>query len=314
MLSISSCRNSGGMRGESYVTRTEDNDEVWRLINSRELCRRHSSRHVEKQRERGRRGSNRSHRSRRGERDDQRPPKEASSSPLILLLPLEEVIPLVPVIGAGIRALVSGLSAAIKGDDGGSTWDAEAIPRDRSDSGSFRYKYPARVYDLAERALPVHLECTCSTLTVTFACADWRVVTVIHKWAETRPESGPAAFPSRSLDRNNRNARCRIVSPFTRVSPPGSHVPRTRGNGSFRFRTPPEIPRIPALAFSLERISARWMGDSLVFTMERPSEWPLERRECDESQALRSVLRAFSVICNCVSRLLSSAIACNTDH
>jgi len=110
------------------------------------------------------------------------------------------------------------------------------------------------VYDLAERALPVHLECTCSTLTVTFACADWRVVTVIHKWAETRPESGPAAFPSRSLDRNNRNARCRIVSPFTRVSPPGSHVSRTRGNGGFRFRTPPEIPRIPALAFSLERI------------------------------------------------------------
>jgi len=43
------------------------------------------------------------------------PPKKASSSPLILSLPLEEVIPLVPVIGAGIRALVSGLSAAIKG-------------------------------------------------------------------------------------------------------------------------------------------------------------------------------------------------------
>jgi hypothetical protein len=92
------------------------------------------------------------------------------------------------------------------------------------------------VYDLAERALPVHLECTCSTLTVTFACADWRVVTVIHKWAETRPESGPAAFPSRSLDVNNRNARCRTASPFTRASPPGSHVPRTHARKRLLFR------------------------------------------------------------------------------
>lgn len=71
-----------------------------------------------------------------------------------------------------------------------------------------------------------------STCRVAFACANWQVVTVIHKWAGSRPrEQG-----HHSILRSRRGHLIVIIvmpdgctaSPFTRVSsPPGSHAPRT---------------------------------------------------------------------------------------
>lgn len=57
-------------------------------------------------------------------------------------------------------------------------------------------------------------------LTVAFACANWQVVTVIHKWAGSRPrEQGHSILRSRRGHLIVIIAQCCIVSPFTRVSP-----------------------------------------------------------------------------------------------